>query len=298
MPADAPKPMAWPEGATLLLGIGAQKAGTTWLHAYLRDHPACTSGPMKELHYFDGLGGDLKLGNRLRAEALKRARANPKGGLRVSRLERLQATCEAPDPDHAGYLSVVATGRLAPGKVALDFTPEYALVPDAVFQQMAALPGARLIFLMREPVARFWSAVRMRAAKMVEQGEDFETCARGVLDEMLAQGNTGAHLRSDYVTTLDKLQRLVPIEQRLVLFFEDLFVQETVDAVCAFLGIAPRAIDAAQPRNEGQRAEMRPDQVAALTALLRPQYEMVNQLCGGNLPQAWHARFAARANVA
>ncbi|MCB1410830.1 MAG: sulfotransferase [Rhodobacter sp.] len=298
MPADAPNLTPWPEGATLLLGIGAQKAGTTWLHAYLRTHPDCTSGPMKELHYFDGLDGDRKLGDRLRADALKRARANPGSAIRVSRLERLQAVCAAPDPGHHGYLSVVATPRLTPGKVALDFTPEYALVPDAVFRQMAALPGAKMIFLMREPVARFWSAVRMRAAKTVARDEDFETGARAVLDTMLAQGNTGAHLRSDYVATLDKLQHNVPQDQRLVLFFEDLFAQETLDEVCAFLGIATRPIDQTQPRNEGQKADMRPDQVAALTALLRPQYETVNRLCGGNLPQAWHARFAARANVA
>ncbi len=35
------------------LGIGAQKAGTTWLHEQLRAHPGIHLPPRKELHYFD-----------------------------------------------------------------------------------------------------------------------------------------------------------------------------------------------------------------------------------------------------
>lgn len=35
------------------LGIGAQKAGSTWLHANLVHHPGIHLPPAKELHYFD-----------------------------------------------------------------------------------------------------------------------------------------------------------------------------------------------------------------------------------------------------
>lgn len=42
-------------GLTLprFLGIGAQKAGTSWLHANLRHHPGLFLPETKELHYFD-----------------------------------------------------------------------------------------------------------------------------------------------------------------------------------------------------------------------------------------------------
>ena len=33
--------------------VGAQRAGTTWLHRVLRQHPALWLAPVKELHYFD-----------------------------------------------------------------------------------------------------------------------------------------------------------------------------------------------------------------------------------------------------
>lgn len=35
------------------LGIGAQRAGTTWLHANLSKHPAIWLPRIKEIHYFD-----------------------------------------------------------------------------------------------------------------------------------------------------------------------------------------------------------------------------------------------------
>ena len=41
------------EGRTHLVGIGAQKAGTTWLARYLEHHPEAYVSPIKELHYFD-----------------------------------------------------------------------------------------------------------------------------------------------------------------------------------------------------------------------------------------------------
>lgn len=35
------------------IGIGAQKAGTTWLYKNLKQHPNIWLPEIKELHYFD-----------------------------------------------------------------------------------------------------------------------------------------------------------------------------------------------------------------------------------------------------
>ena len=40
---------------TFLLGVGAMKAGTTWLHDYLAASPQCQPGVRKEYHVFDSL---------------------------------------------------------------------------------------------------------------------------------------------------------------------------------------------------------------------------------------------------
>ena len=46
--------MATDKGPDFLV-IGAQRAGTTWLHRVLRQHPSLWLPPVKELHYFDRL---------------------------------------------------------------------------------------------------------------------------------------------------------------------------------------------------------------------------------------------------
>jgi hypothetical protein len=40
-------------GRKFMVGVGAQKAGTTWLFDYLGRHPDVAMSPIKELHYFD-----------------------------------------------------------------------------------------------------------------------------------------------------------------------------------------------------------------------------------------------------
>lgn len=37
---------------TMFFVLGAQKAGTTWLHKYLSGHPQVSMGPVKEYSYF------------------------------------------------------------------------------------------------------------------------------------------------------------------------------------------------------------------------------------------------------
>ena len=42
-----------PENENFFVGIGAQKAATSWLVDYLKGHPQVGFSPIKELHYFD-----------------------------------------------------------------------------------------------------------------------------------------------------------------------------------------------------------------------------------------------------
>ena len=43
---------------TLMFCIGATKAGTSWLHRYISNHPESHMRGIKELHYFDALEFD------------------------------------------------------------------------------------------------------------------------------------------------------------------------------------------------------------------------------------------------
>lgn len=282
----------WPEGVALLFGVGAQKAGTTWVHRYLNQHPACRQGPVKELLYFDTLEGIGKIGDVLRSRnESKFERLGKKA--KLEGVKRLQAICESPDPNHQSYVDLVTDG-LAPGQVALDITPSYALLETQTFRQMAGLGDTRFLFLMREPVSRHWSAIRMMVANRPKAPDDFEAACQRRLDVMLESDQIEKARRADYVGTLDRLVAAVPAERRLVMFCENLFTQDAADRICDFLGIAHHKLGDLGVVNEGQKASMRPDQVVALTEKLRPQYDAVCAAFGDEVPQAWHKRFAVK----
>ena len=40
---------------TFVLGLGAQKSGSTWLHSYLNHFSFSDFGPVKEYHIWDGV---------------------------------------------------------------------------------------------------------------------------------------------------------------------------------------------------------------------------------------------------
>ena len=47
--------MTAPSQRTFLLGLGAQKAGTAWMHRYLESSPQCDPGFRKEYHVWDAV---------------------------------------------------------------------------------------------------------------------------------------------------------------------------------------------------------------------------------------------------
>ena len=91
----------------LLFGIGATKAGTSWLHRYLAGHPDCALRSIKELHFFDTATdpdahgwylSDLdRKGEALAAEIA--AAPGAPGDARVSRLARTPPTGLASRPE-------------------------------------------------------------------------------------------------------------------------------------------------------------------------------------------------------
>lgn len=290
----------WPAGVSLLLGLGAQKAGTTWLHHRLREHPDCHAFPLKEVHYFDTINGQSRLGfnfTQKRLEALARD-GNQRDYDRVSRLGEL---LHSGGGDHQGYIDLLTEG-LASGSVALDVTPSYALLPDDQFAHLAQMNQVRFLFIMREPIARFWSGIRMLTKQNQGDTDGFERAAQTFVDRALMTPDDiwaeRAFARSDYSETLGKLTRHVPADRRLVLFFEDLFSGHTMDRIWAFLDVSPMPLTNIEPRLEGTKASMRPDQIEQLKQIFRPQYEAVCGRFGDAVPAAWHARFASEAVVA
>jgi hypothetical protein len=157
--------------------VGAQKAGTRWLYDQLAFHPEFWMPPVKELHFFDGAKPGLRKAKRLQGRIDKDLD-------KVNRMRVEDAGQPLADRDlrfMSGYPALFKNKALMKDKAAAteayaalfaekggartgDVTPAYSkLDEDDVRRIVARFPATRVVFLMREPVERAWSALGMAA---------------------------------------------------------------------------------------------------------------------------------------
>ena len=279
----------------MFFGVGAMKAGTTWLHQYLSAHPQVATGPLKEYHYFNkfhrefarngAVPGMQGLRRRLALASVLRRAGRPAG-----RLASLLAALRG----QGDYLSLVR-GDDPQARVFGDVTRVYGLLGRAAFAEMAAShPDTRFIFIMRDPVDRLWSHVRMRARRLrLEPGTaKFDSLATSLLSAKRFVG------RSDYARTITELEAAVPGDRILYLFYEDLFSDASVARLCDFLGIDFRPGAYGERVYEGMQATAPEAWRRAARDRLAPVYDFVTDRFGAAVPSAWHGANAARPGLA
>jgi hypothetical protein len=87
----------------LLLCVGAQKSGTTWLHAQLKDHPEIGFSNVKEVHYFNTVHKGSVLLTRRKVNQLENIIKNNRLGL-----ERYFADLSAGKPVNKGIQKLLS----------------------------------------------------------------------------------------------------------------------------------------------------------------------------------------------
>ena len=128
-PPDPPRcPSGWHIGPPDYVGVGAQKAGTSWWNSLVHQHTAVhrAGGQPKELHFFD------------------RSWGRPFGGPEQKLYERY-----FPRPDGG------VAGEWTPGYLIDFWTPELIAV---------AAPDTRILILLRDPVERLRSGLTHQLA--------------------------------------------------------------------------------------------------------------------------------------
>ena len=191
------------ENVTDILCIGCQKGSTSWLHSVLNSFPATYSFPdsspvtstVKEAHFWDW---------------------NHHRGVEWYR------TLMTPPRD--------------PAQLSMDFTPEYAyLPPDQIAECKELSPGARVIYILRDPLARAVSALRMHM--LWRYGKDHAAPLRkdDAFLELMRDARLMAH--GDYLHNLRAWQRHYP--DMIVLNYEDFHTDRagSVERIVAQLGL-------------------------------------------------------------
>lgn len=273
---------------TFLLGVGAQKAGTSWLHDYLVNHPACDMGMRKEYHILDALFIPGCKGFRATAHGWHNI---PEDTPFADKPRHLRFYDDL--DDYFDYFHEVAH-RDPAIKLVGDITPSYsALPPEAltlVRDEFAKRDmRVRVVFLMRDPVERIWSSVRMQRRKQRVQfpNKPFE---RSEADQVLQNHTERASiLRGRYEVTLANLAAAFPPGDIFAGLYEELFSAAEVARVTGFLGIDPIAPDFARKVNVSRKTTGLPEAVQQQVAqFYRATYEAAKTAVGRDrLTAAW-----------
>ena len=270
------------------LGIGVQKAGTSWLAENLSGHPELWLPWIKELQYFNDVHIPAHRGwtqrhrttHATRAIRAHIAQAERRGRAADLKLIRALAELGAGEMSDAWYAAIFA--HAGPNQLAGEVTPEYALLPRAGLSHVRRLnPRMKAVLLLRDPIARSWSHLRMLA-----DGKDgFDLAAAAASADILARADYAATIRAWrdcfgaealHIDTLDAIGS------------EPLAVLERA---CGFLGVGFEAAwfpAAATPVFAGPPADMPAPIHALLKQRLAPCYDRLGALLPGPAA-AWRA---------
>ena len=264
---------------SIIFGVGATKAGTSWLWEVLAAHPDVSARNVKELHYYD----TFKTEHRVRQLAgFAKVQGRVQATERVADLKALCAVLEADRTDDAAYAAFVSgTGT------ALDVTPSYGLLDvPTLIRMRTRFPAAHFIYLVRDPVARLWSHIRMEVTRRMQPGADFDTRARGMLRRICGDGGEPQiTARGDYSGALARLSDAVPAGQLSVMVSEEM----TVETVCTAVGL-PRFAAGPTQAHVGQPSEMKPGMRDRAARFLQDQYTFMADYLG-RVPAAWQANY-------
>ncbi len=244
--------------------IGAQKAGTSSLHAYLERHPQVGLSHKKEIQYFS---------------------YHHRRPLRWYR---------AHFPLRAELGEQGITGEAS---------PYYLFHPHAARRVAEALPGVKLIALLREPVGRAYSNynhhVRLgwESASFEDAVEMESERMRGERERMLADPGYYSHnyrifsylARGLYLPQILAWREHFADEQLLVLRAEDLFAEpeRIYLQVLEFLELEPWSPGDFKPQNAGSYEGLSVDTRRRLETFYRPHNRRLARYLGWEC--SWHS---------
>jgi sulfotransferase family protein len=239
--------------------VGAQKAGTTALYAYLRRHPTITGPSWKEVSYFDR--------HYARGESWYR-----------------------------GNFPNLLRSR---GELVGEASPSYVFHPLGPERVQALVPEARLIVLVRDPVDRALShynhelalgreSLSFEDALAAEGGRLEGEVERLCADPRYFSRAWWSHTykaRGRYAEQLERWLAVFPREQLLIVPSEELLAEpEHVHArVLEFLGAPPHRLDAYPRVFERQYEVMKPDTRAELADYFAEPNRRLYELVGRDL---------------
>ncbi len=215
------------------IGIGAQKAGTSWLFRRLEELPEFSLPPVKELHYFD----------RSRKYDSPHTLAHSSILLKVFNfwwLKNVRRRLLNGNKEHTKWFLHYFLSRYNDSfylrlfdqlnGIKGEVTPSYSMLDITDIQRMYdLLPHLKLILMLRDPIDRAWSHYNYIAPKhKILDAEHFNLFVNSPKQEK----------RSNYIEIIEKYTSVFPKEQLFIGFFDQIKEQpqKLVEEIVNFLG--------------------------------------------------------------
>ena len=250
---------------TFLLGVGCQKGGTTWLYDYLKSNPRVVAGFGKEYHVLDCIFLP-QMSRILAATRMKISDLDQRQSLDIhAKRERqyLQNRLDFVENADAYFDHFARMLEGAPdGSVTCDITPSYAALPEEAYrlvQESMLRRGVavKVVFLLRDPVDRIISHLRMLRARSAERRH---ACTE-VEDIQKNYASWDFEVRTRYEDTIRKLEAVFPAEDILYLFYEELFTIGSIRTLCQHLGLESAPADFSKVVNASPAEGRCPDEL-------------------------------------
>jgi len=198
------------------IGIGAQKAATSWLYLVLKEHPHVWVTPTKELHHFNLQENEYShfyraiLKKKGYRKSVKRFRHSPlyKPFWVHKYLFKKR--------DLNNYFKLFTPGK---NQISGEITPAYARMDKLKISRLyTSLPKAKIIYLLRNPIERNWSSICMAYKNSKKRDID------SVTDEELIKdvAKPARIANAAYVTNLERWESHFPSEQIFIGFFDEI----------------------------------------------------------------------------
>ena len=276
---------------TFLLGVGAQKAGTTWLHSQLCKNACFDPGFTKEYHTFDSIYAGQYVDwesswlNKLSSidETLPTDRAK-----KVSLLKRLLFVYEP-----ISYFEYFKKLSDASPQIQLvgDITPSYSMLDSNAFADIkngleSVGLRVKVVFLMRDPVERIWSAKRMKRRHALSSGEMVTSSIETSL--LRALNNQGSRLKTDYEQVITNLETIFDPDDIFYGFYEELFTQTSYKRFRQFIGLDLINPDYKQTINASPKdSELSEKMTIKMCQIYSSTYTYINNRFNGAAERLW-----------
>jgi Sulfotransferase family len=210
------------------IGIGAEKAGTTWLWEQLVTHPNIAFPYPKELRYFAHRDYDLKMALISTPSLLLQQASNSPIDpvLLSSAINELRSRFG----NDENYLEIF--GELPDRKIVGEISPQYASMSLQGISHIASVnPEVRLIYIIRDPVERAISGSKM---KLSEEGKQLTVSE-------IVKRSFGPHQRmlSNYPQVIENYHKTFSAKNLLVVFYDEIKHDpyNLLKQVCIHIGV-------------------------------------------------------------